>query len=335
LSVVIMEIEEEEEDELEYYVTFPAAVSPELHEDSYAEVEKEPVVFLFGWGGCKDQHLAKYSEMYKDLGCVTIRYISPVNYIFFTPRALLDVADQLIDLITDLTLEVHPLLFHCFSNGGALVYRCLTRRLRERGLTLDVRGTVFDSGPIQPRLTNGWRAVQLCIQGERWYRWMLGMLFVLLALLRYLWAVTLGSAEHRLHPWSLTAAPERWPQMFLYSTADELTPAKDVEQFMSARRRLGVDVTGHVFEDSAHVLHYRAHPEQYRAAVATFVARVCRPGSSNSPRRRGTARPDSGDLRRREDGAAGSSESPGSGARATRPGSGDPIRREAAASTAK
>ena len=59
---------EEDEDELEYYVTFPAAVSPEFHEDTYAEAEKEPVVFLFGWAGCEDRHLSKYAEMYKDLG---------------------------------------------------------------------------------------------------------------------------------------------------------------------------------------------------------------------------------------------------------------------------
>lgn len=59
---------EMEEDELEYYVTFPAAVSPEFTDGGYEEAEKEPVVFLFGWTGCKDRHLAKYAEMYKELG---------------------------------------------------------------------------------------------------------------------------------------------------------------------------------------------------------------------------------------------------------------------------
>ncbi|XP_043195491.1 transmembrane protein 53-like [Amphibalanus amphitrite] len=295
---------EEDEDELEYYVTFPAAVSPEFNEDTYGESEREPVVFLFGWAGCEDRHLSKYAEMYKDLGCVTIRYISPTNYIFFTPRELLDVSDQLIDLITDLTLEVHPVLFHCFSNGGALVYRCLTRRLRERRLSLDVRGAVFDSGPIRRRVTSGWRAIHQCTKGAAWYRWFLACLFVLLVLCRYLWWCTLGSADTDTHPWSLLECPDRWPQLFIYSDKDDITPAQDVDQFMAGRRARGVEVSSRRFADSPHVQHYRYHREEYCAAVSAFLGRVCGPGSagsrprsgsgSGSPRRR---RPGSGDER--------------------------------------
>ena len=64
---------DEEIDDLEYHVTFPA---PTPSNDCESELEliqnvlrkKETAVMVIGWMGCKDQYLAKYSKIYEDIG---------------------------------------------------------------------------------------------------------------------------------------------------------------------------------------------------------------------------------------------------------------------------
>jgi len=48
--------------------------------------EVEPVVFLLGWVGSKDKILAKYSSIYEKEGCITIRYIHPVQTTFLSGK---------------------------------------------------------------------------------------------------------------------------------------------------------------------------------------------------------------------------------------------------------
>ena len=33
---------------------------------------KAPTVMLFGWFGCRDRYLSKYSDLYKSKGCVEL-----------------------------------------------------------------------------------------------------------------------------------------------------------------------------------------------------------------------------------------------------------------------
>ena len=66
----------------------------------------------------------------------------------------------------------------------------------------------------------------MTVSGPAWYRWLLVCLFMVLAVCRYLWACTLGSADTDTHPWSLLECPDRWPQLFIYSEKDNITPAK-------------------------------------------------------------------------------------------------------------
>ena len=38
------------------------------------KANNSPIVFLLGYAGCKDETLQKYSQIYDQLGCITIRY---------------------------------------------------------------------------------------------------------------------------------------------------------------------------------------------------------------------------------------------------------------------
>ena len=42
----------------------------------------EPVVFLLGWEGSKDEELVVYSRLYESLGCITVRYSSQARFLY-------------------------------------------------------------------------------------------------------------------------------------------------------------------------------------------------------------------------------------------------------------
>ena len=43
---------------------------------------EEPVVFLLGWEGSKDEELMVYSRLYESLGCITVRYSSQARFLY-------------------------------------------------------------------------------------------------------------------------------------------------------------------------------------------------------------------------------------------------------------
>lgn len=63
-------------DNLEYYIKFPNPnfnYSQHNGEHDFVFVvneEKIPVILLFGWAGCQDKYLAKYSQIYEEKGWV-------------------------------------------------------------------------------------------------------------------------------------------------------------------------------------------------------------------------------------------------------------------------
>lgn len=53
-----------------------------FHVGTQHEEFKDPVVYLLGWTGATDKHLAKYSEIYEKEGFITLRYITPSHVPF-------------------------------------------------------------------------------------------------------------------------------------------------------------------------------------------------------------------------------------------------------------
>lgn len=63
-------------DNLEYYIKFPSPnfnYNQQTGEQDYVFVvneDKIPVILLFGWAGCQDRYLSKYSQIYEEKGWV-------------------------------------------------------------------------------------------------------------------------------------------------------------------------------------------------------------------------------------------------------------------------
>ncbi|XP_045114707.1 transmembrane protein 53-B-like isoform X3 [Portunus trituberculatus] len=279
------------EDDLEYFITFPTPMPKEIQrrnasgkededEDfvfvNGANGDKEPVVFLLGWLGAQDQHLAKYCTIYNQRGCITIRYTSPSSYVFFRPAVkLMPIARKLLSLLRDMSLDDHPVFFHMFSNNGSVLYYYLTQAMAEPTAPhITVKGCIFDSTPAPRRIFSGVRAMYEVTPGSVWMKLCvsLGMMLYLLGwkVLSISWTIISGKLPIN-PPWTLVEDSSRSPQLFLYSRADKLISFQDVELFMSERQRVGVPVVAKCWPDSPHVQHYRVYPEEYREVVYSFL----------------------------------------------------------------
>lgn len=62
------------------------------------------------------------------------------------------------------------------------------------------------------------------------------------------------------------------PQLYMYSSADRVIPAKSVESFVeSQRRRAEREVRSCDFVSSPHVDHYRSNPGLYTSQLTSFL----------------------------------------------------------------
>jgi Eukaryotic protein of unknown function (DUF829) len=61
------------------------------------------------------------------------------------------------------------------------------------------------------------------------------------------------------------------PQLYLYSSADEIIPARYIEEFIARQKALGRTVDAHNFGLSPHVDHFRSYPDLYTAKVEEFL----------------------------------------------------------------
>ncbi|NWI91680.1 TM53B protein, partial [Pitta sordida] len=241
--------------------------------------EGQPVVILLGWAGCQDKYLAKYSAVYSQKGCTVIRYTAPWRMIFFCEtfgiKSLQTSAQQLLELLFDYRVEDRPILFHVFSNGGVMLYRYIVEALHthKRFKNLRVIGTIFDSAPGRRNLIGALRALAIVLVSVNvLLKYFLLLTFATAAVVLRILLYPLTCFIHESHYDALLKAPSRWPELYLYSQADDIIKASDVKHMADARQRLHVPVKAVDFSDSAHVSHMRVYPTYYSSLCSTFLS---------------------------------------------------------------
>lgn len=100
--------------------------------------------------------------------CIVLRYITPVKALFIQTQKLPVLAKRLVRLIQDMQLESHPIFFHVLSNGGSFMYSAILRELYKvrKTVTLDIRGSIFDSAPSPRNLGKAFLAVKNIFGGS-------------------------------------------------------------------------------------------------------------------------------------------------------------------------
>jgi len=276
-----------EGEELEYSAQFANQVAKydseeEGHDDSIevlAELKaKEPVIFIIGWAGCLEKHLAKYSSMYSKSGVTAIAFRPQFGHFFITPNDMLNLrkqAEKFLEITTDLDLEDHPLFFHTFSNNGMAFYSELVELLlhSKKYDHFKVCGAILDSCPGRPHLTT---LVKYNILSARLQN--LSLFKTVLRLACALFFAIIGPLMRVLFGWTayiyLAQRPrtEHWPLYYIYSETDSLVPFQDVDLSIRERSLNGLPVGSHRFTDSVHVAHYVKYPDEYAKHCLTFIS---------------------------------------------------------------
>ncbi|CAF97742.1 unnamed protein product, partial [Tetraodon nigroviridis] len=262
--------------EIDYNVVFPDAVTSERH----WQKTKEPVVILLGWAGCKDKHLSKYSSIYNEQGCVTIRYTAPLKTIFisesFGYKELKSTALKLLEILYDYEVENSPVLFHIFSNGGFMLYRYIVDLLHtdKQFGSLCVIGAVVDSAPGSGNVRGAVRALNATLDPSvsPALRSALIAVFAVAVFVLRIILYPLTKYIHKNHYDAVRERPPGWPHLHLYSTADQVIRHRDIEAFVDTLKQKGVPVDSFDFVSTPHVGHFRQFPEQYALNCRNFLA---------------------------------------------------------------
>ncbi|XP_058159694.1 transmembrane protein 53 isoform X1 [Dasypus novemcinctus] len=215
---------------------------------------------------------------FSDQGCIVIRYTAPWHMVFFSESlgipSLRVLAQKLLGLLFDYEIEKEPLLFHVFSNAGVMLYRYVLELLHthRRFCHLRVMGTIFDSGPGDSNLVGALRALAVVLEHRpAVLRLLLLVAFALVAVLFHILLAPLTALFHTHFYNRLQDAASRWPELYLYSQADEVVLARDVERMVEARRAHQVPVHSVDFVSSAHVSHLRDYPTYYTSLCVNFM----------------------------------------------------------------
>eukprot|EP01117_Protostelium_nocturnum_P010381 TRINITY_DN3733_c0_g2_i1.p1 TRINITY_DN3733_c0_g2~~TRINITY_DN3733_c0_g2_i1.p1 ORF type:complete len:319 (+),score=94.90 TRINITY_DN3733_c0_g2_i1:85-1041(+) len=246
------------------------------------------MVIIMGWGGSTKRQLSRIVEFYsKQLKMDVILFIQP----------MLEPADFLRKFLefvrNNIKLESRrQVVLHIFSQNGASTLGCLLGELfapnrseeTERFRSLfesKVHKVVFDSCPVEVEgsihksLRGGTRAMTAILLGRAQYHHPV-LSTILYGILWFGHLTNPGMEKERrqrIRSIRRHLRPELVSMLFLYSTKDELIPSNLVENFIDSAKKQGFKTESLRFKDSAHIVHFKDHPEQYGSKVEEFVLR--------------------------------------------------------------
>uniref|UniRef100_A0A1J3H958 Transmembrane protein 53 n=1 Tax=Noccaea caerulescens TaxID=107243 RepID=A0A1J3H958_NOCCA len=251
------------------------------------------VVVLLGWLGSKQKHLKKYADWYTSRGYHVITFTLPMNEIMSyqvggkAEKNIESLVNHLADWLDE---ELHKnLVFHTFSNTGWLTYGAILEKFQKQDSSLmgRVKGCIVDSAPVAAADPTVWasgfsaaflkknsvatKGAQTNFSEPK----PAATETALLSVLEKFFAVILNlpKVNRRLADVvdTLSSAQPRCPQLYIYSSADRVIPAVQVESFIVEQRKAGHEVRACNFISSPHVDHFRSNPELYTAELNHFM----------------------------------------------------------------
>ncbi|KAG0461914.1 hypothetical protein HPP92_020390 [Vanilla planifolia] len=271
-----------------------------------SSAKSRTVVVLLGWLGARQKHLNRYAEWYTSRGFHVVTFTFPMSEIVSykaggkAEKDLELLADHLADWVSEETGK--NLVFHTFSNTGWITYGVILEKLQKQNPSVlgNIKGCIVDSAPVaapDPQVwASGFSAAFLKKQSvatkgvpnsnasetgaamtdnylEQPKPAMVEA--ALLTVLEKFFEVVLNlpAISRRLSDVFdlLSMKQPKCPQLYIYSSADRVIPAKNVESFVEEQRRAGYEVRSCNFVSSPHVDHFRNHETLYSSQLTSFL----------------------------------------------------------------
>ncbi|KAK7421575.1 hypothetical protein QQX98_002042 [Neonectria punicea] len=260
-----------------------------------ATPEGPPLVVLCTWVAANPKHIAKYTANYQRLyPNASILVVQTWTYdVIFRPTdgyhsTRLQPAHDIILSFVDAHegSEDNGIVFHAFSNGGALTTGLLSTMLRSsRPLHKDFfHALLLDSCPGQGGYSASTHAliVSMRLHTFSYPVYAITSLLVYIAALYIIPCGPLGietmvdRIRRRLNDETLIGP--NVPRLYLYSKVDQLVHWTDVVSHAGEAREKGYNVNEVVFQNSEHCAHLQENAAKYWDAVSDFVKTARIPG---------------------------------------------------------
>jgi pimeloyl-ACP methyl ester carboxylesterase len=235
------------------------------------------LVVLCTWVGARPKHIAKYVAEYLVRYPTAALLILESNLADMTYRGdgaqqtRLGPARHVLQAQSELTGG--GIVVHAFSNGGA---QCAAQVVTAMPRATACRAFVLDSCPGEASYTRSANAILLPLADSPIVKLLVFPFIHLLLCLIFIADRVFGfenvvaRARRRLN--SSTYIAHAVPRLYIYSSADQMVPAPDVEAHAEQARRAGYsDVTNLRFEASGHCAHASRYAEQYWDGIARML----------------------------------------------------------------
>lgn len=252
---------------------------------SLTDSQDRPLIFIAFWMNAPPRALAKYVIEYRRLApsarIVFIRSSSSDFFWHATARAQTARVAPAVEAIRAVATLDNPVFMHLFSNGGlSSTTHLLQAYNKEVGKPLPISSMIIDSAPGTATVTAAMKAFSFALP-KMWILRLISrsFLWLSLVLVKLIHAITrspdpVALAREVINDVSLIQAvnadgiPAR---CYIYSDADELVDARDVEQHASESEACGWLVRRERFQGTPHVGHMKAAPERYWGIVTEYL----------------------------------------------------------------
>lgn len=265
--------------------------------------KSQTVVVLLGWLGSKQKHLKRYADWYTSRGFHVVTFTLPMSDIVSynvggkAEKNVEMLSEHLADWVRE--EDGKKIVFHTFSNTGWLCYGVILENLQRQDPSAveKIKGSIIDSAPVAVPDSQVWalgfsaaimkkhsvatkgaapntRSDVVVVESQKDIRPAATEAVLLSALEKFFDLILNYPAINRRLSGVmelLSSNQPNCPQLYIYSSADRVIPAKSVESFVEKQRKAGCEVRSCDFVSSPHVDHYRSNPGLYTSQLTNFL----------------------------------------------------------------
>jgi len=242
-------------------------------------ITRAPIIIIIGWSGSKLRILSKYGEWYADIGynsLVVASVVNPLSMVF--TNKVENQVQQILHVLDTLQQEIQykiPIHFHVFSNGGFVCFEKILEILENPEsqyyyLNGQVKSFICDSAPCNQSVVTGSRALSYSITNPILFALIYCIAFVILTLLGpyYYLSKNMRTILYKVDKFKIFL---KNPILMIIGKKDVICDYRYVEERIKDWKKRDMKVETLIFENSAHVMHFKENKKEYTQKVREFL----------------------------------------------------------------